>query len=123
MQPDVQQYMKRLQDGDYFEAHEVLEDRWRVSRSPSLQGLIQFAAGLHHLSHGNLQGGRALWTKAARYLERAADAPEPGVDAERLRAWLLAALQSLPPGRRVDGRLPDGILPPEHLPFPPLPTA
>jgi uncharacterized protein len=47
----------------FFEAHEVWEDIWRVTREPEkqfLQGLIQIAVAFHHYSTGNLAGARSL---------------------------------------------------------------
>jgi uncharacterized protein len=60
-------------DGRYFEAHEAWEDLWRQTRGPLrlfYQGLVQAAVGCHHLSRGNLNGGRAQLTKALSKLEQ-----------------------------------------------------
>ena len=60
-------------DGRYFEAHEVWEDLWRVTRGPLryfYQGLIQAAVGMHHLKSGNLNGGRAQLMKSLEKLEQ-----------------------------------------------------
>jgi len=57
--------------GEFFEAHEVLEDVWReapASEKQFLQGLIQVAVALHHHSKGNLVGARSLLERAARNL-------------------------------------------------------
>jgi uncharacterized protein len=57
--------------GEFFEAHEVLEDVWRTapdSEKKFLQGLIQVAVALHHHSNGNLVGARSLLERAARNL-------------------------------------------------------
>jgi predicted metal-dependent hydrolase len=116
MQPDIQQYTRLFQRGDYFEAHEVLEDRWRATRSPVLQGLIQIAAGCHHLNNGNLHGARTLWTKARAYLAEAGRAPEEGVDPEPLREYLQDALEALPAGRSLPSPLPAALRPPPLLP-------
>ncbi|PYT07853.1 MAG: DUF309 domain-containing protein [Acidobacteria bacterium] len=59
--------------GRYFEAHEAWEDLWRVSGGPLrlfYQGLVQAAVGLHHLSHGNLNGAKAQITKSVSKLEQ-----------------------------------------------------
>src|SRR5437867_4562666 len=53
--------------GHYFDAHEKWEDLWRVTRGPLrlfYQGLVQAAVGMHHLSRGNQNGGRAQLTKS-----------------------------------------------------------
>ena len=55
----------------FFEAHEVLEDVWRVAPDRErrfLQGLIQVAVALHHHSRGNLVGCRSLLDRARRNL-------------------------------------------------------
>ena len=49
--------------GLYFEVHELLEPYWMRAQAEEreiLQGVIQVAAGLHHLRNGNLNGTRSL---------------------------------------------------------------
>jgi hypothetical protein len=58
-------------EASFFDAHEVLEDVWRVASEPEkkfLQGLIQLAVAFHHRSQGNLVGARSLLARAARNL-------------------------------------------------------
>jgi predicted metal-dependent hydrolase len=60
-------------EGRFFEAHEVWEDLWRDSGGPLrlfYQGLVQAAVGLHHLSHGNLDGARSVLHRATEKLEQ-----------------------------------------------------
>lgn len=55
----------------FFEAHEALEDVWRVAPEPErkfLQGLIQIAVALHHHSTGNVVGCRSLLQRGLRNL-------------------------------------------------------
>ena len=57
--------------GEFFDAHEVLEDVWRAAPTEEkrfLQGLIQIAVGLHHHSTGNKIGARSLLARADRNL-------------------------------------------------------
>ncbi len=57
--------------GEFFDAHEVLEDVWRAAPETEkrfLQGLIQVAVALHHHSKGNLIGARSLMGRAAKNL-------------------------------------------------------
>jgi hypothetical protein len=94
--------------GAYFEAHERWEEIWRGERGAerlALQGLIQVAAGLHHLDQGR---GRAAARLLAKGIEKLASGG-PGVlpelriqDLGREVERLLAQLD------RVDGptRLP-----------------
>jgi predicted metal-dependent hydrolase len=45
--------------GEFFDAHEALEDVWREAggaEKPFLQGLIQIAVALHHYSTANFAG-------------------------------------------------------------------
>jgi len=57
--------------GAFFDAHEVLEEVWRVAPETErkfLQGLIQVAVALHHHSRGNVVGARSLLARASRNL-------------------------------------------------------
>jgi hypothetical protein len=75
--------------GRFFDAHEVLEDVWRLvpRDSPSkvhFQGLVQVAVAFHHQTTGNLVGARSVLARALRNL-RGADATFPQLDLARLR--------------------------------------
>lgn len=62
--------------GEFFEAHEALEDVWRaapVEHKKRLQGLVQIAVALHHHSTGNLAGMRSVMERGVQNL-----AEEPG---------------------------------------------
>lgn len=57
--------------GEFFEAHEALEDVWRAAPQAEkkfLQGLIQVAVALHHFGNGNLAGARSVLGRAFRNL-------------------------------------------------------
>ena len=57
----------------FFEAHEVLEDAWRVERGEPrlfLQGLIQVCAGYHHFQNGNFVGAITLLERGADKMRR-----------------------------------------------------
>ena len=82
--------------GEFFDAHEVLEDVWRAAPEEEkkfLQGLIQVAVGLHHYSTGNKVGARSLLARADRNLSGYVEGLE-GVKLGPLRArvaeWILA---------------------------------
>ena len=87
----------------WYDAHELWEDLWNETQGEArlfYQGLIQIAVGLHHLSHGNLRGGRRVLERGARKL---ADYPEDygGIDNTRLQRDLEFVLSqsALPPVR------------------------
>jgi uncharacterized protein len=71
---DLQTYahgIRLFNQGKFFDAHEVLEDVWRVAPAEQkkfLQGLIQLAVALHHHSRGNTVGALSLLKRAARNL-------------------------------------------------------
>jgi len=71
-----QRGVELLNHGEFFEAHEVLEDVWRDAPEPDrkfLQGLIQIAVAFHHRSCGNLVGFRSVLTRACRNLDEYPD--------------------------------------------------
>jgi len=70
----------------FFECHETLEGIWRAERRPLRQfdkGVIQVAAGFHHLRRNNWKGTVNKLESGTRYLEPF----QPrylGVDVQRL---------------------------------------
>jgi len=57
--------------GQFFEAHDVWEDAWRLARADDrvlLHGLIQVAAGFHKLECGQPSGTASLLTKGTAKL-------------------------------------------------------
>ncbi len=96
--------------GNFFDAHEALEDVWRETQGEKrefLQGVIQVAVGLHHHSTGNLLGARSLLARADEKLARFPDT-YCNLRVDRLRAAVAAWIQSL-----AGGELP--ALPPPRL--------
>ena len=93
-----------LNRGEFYDAHEVLEDVWRAAPEPErrfLQGLIQVAVAFHHHSRGNRIGFRSLLERAIRNLSS-----YPA----HTRAWALTALfDNL---TRWRGTLENGASPP-----------
>lgn len=62
-----QRGVELLNHGEFFAAHEVLEDAWRDAPEPDrkfLQGLIQVAVAFHHRSRGNMVGFRSVLARA-----------------------------------------------------------
>jgi predicted metal-dependent hydrolase len=106
--------------GEYWEAHEVLEELWQMQRHNDFyHGLIQIAAIMHQLRRGKVRGARKLAASAMKYL--APFAPEKeGVSVERVLAWLNRCLERLPDG--VEKLEPDDPLL-RDIPVCPLPTA
>ncbi len=61
--------------GQFFAAHEILEVRWIREKDSGLQGLIQLAAAMHHLSNGNLRGAKTMFERALARLRGARKVP------------------------------------------------
>ena len=63
--------LELIRAGDYFEAHEELEDEWRdapTAERDFLQGLVHVAVAWHHAGRGNRPGCERQLEKATRRL-------------------------------------------------------
>jgi len=83
--------------GEFFEAHEALEDAWRESTGEErrfLQGLVQVAVGLHHHSTGNLIGAKSVLARALENLRPYPD-KHHGIEVATLRRALAPWLHAL----------------------------
>jgi len=64
--------------GAFFEAHELWEEVWRELAGDSrelVQGLIQIAAGLHHLQRGRDRPAAGLLARGSEKISRGRAAP------------------------------------------------
>jgi len=88
--------LERIRRGEYFEAHESLEDAWRAAEPAEkdfFQGLVHVAVAWHHAGRGNRPGCERQLATAQRRLEPFA--PEHrGVD-------VAAVLQSVARAQRT----------------------
>ena len=93
-----------LNRGEFWEAHEALEQIWRSvadeDEAKVLQGLIQAAAALFHRQRGNSHGVRVVGEAA---LAKLAGPQHPAVefDTEGFRADLARALEAGGPAPRL----------------------
>jgi predicted metal-dependent hydrolase len=88
--------------GRFVAAHETWEEIWLRSVEPEktlLQGLIQIAAGFHHISKENPEGGCALLTGGIVKLERS-PARYRGTRVRELREAARIWVVELQAGRR-----------------------
>ena len=63
--------LELIRAGEFFEAHEELEDEWREAPAPErdfLQGLVHVAVAWHHAARANKPGCERQLEKAARRL-------------------------------------------------------
>jgi predicted metal-dependent hydrolase len=64
--------LELIRAGDYFEAHEELEDEWREAPEAErdfLQGLVHVSVAWLHAGRGNRPGCERQLAKAARRLD------------------------------------------------------
>jgi hypothetical protein len=81
-----------LDAGLAFQAHEVLESRWKAappSERELWRALAQLAVGITHVQRGNRSGAVRLLLRAAGGLEHAGD-PSHRVPAAALATWARA---------------------------------
>jgi predicted metal-dependent hydrolase len=95
--PALVQAVREFNAGDYFQCHETLEHAWL--HEPGYirvlwQGIIQVSVACFHITRGNGEGARKIWTAALLNL-----APFPdrchGVDVAALRAQTERCLQTI----------------------------
>ena len=93
MSPYLEEGVRLFSQGDYFLAHETLEEHWIEAPEKDrdfLQGLIHLSVGFLHHGRGNTKGTMLQFKKAARRLESYPDEYE-GVDVAGVRAFLEGA--------------------------------
>ena len=92
--------LKLIRAGEYFDAHEELEDEWRAAPEDErdfLQGLVHVAVAWLHAERGNRPGCERQLAKAARRLGRYA--PEHrGVDVNVVLADVATAAEIVASG-------------------------
>lgn len=97
--------LELIRAGDYFEAHEELEDEWREASSVErdfLQGLVHVAVAWLHAERGNRPGCERQLDKALRRLDgygkthRGVDLEVVREDVNRARELVLAGSLDLP---------------------------
>ena len=74
-QPEIEERfeegMRLFNQGNFFEAHEVWEERWREAAGAErifYQGMIQAAVALAHVQRGNKAGAISVYLKSSSKL-------------------------------------------------------
>ncbi len=86
--------IERFNQGEYWLAHEALEDAWNAEPAPIKElyrGILQAAVIYHHISQQNLRGALKVYQRSQRWLTPLPDICQ-GVDIARLRTDLDAAI-------------------------------
>jgi uncharacterized protein len=92
--------LELIRAGEYFEAHEELEDEWReatASERDFLQGLVHVAVAWLHASRGNRNGCERQLAKARLRLQRYRP-KHRGVDVELVLEDVSLAQQAIAAG-------------------------
>ena len=97
-----------IRSGEFFAAHEELEDAWRAAERPErdfLQGLVHVAVAWYQAGRGNRVGCERQLEKATRRLtpyapsHRGVDLDDLLVQLERAAAIVASGSLDLPPPR------------------------
>ena len=105
-EPSLERGLSLIRAGEYFAAHEELEDVWRAAPPEErdfFQGLVHVAVAWYQAGRGNQVGCERQLEKANRRLTAYRPAHQ-GVDLERLLASVGAAAASVAGGSLELGR-------------------
>ena len=94
--PYVDEGVRLFNEGEYFLAHETLEEHWvdaPKEQRDFLQGLIHLAVGMLHRTKGNTAGMTLQFKKAQNRL-RSYSSLHDGVDLDAIRDFLARALKA-----------------------------
>ncbi len=97
-----------IRAGEYFEAHEELEDEWRdapAAERDFLQGLVHVAVAWLHAGRGNRPGCERQLEKAARRLDAYRPAHR-GVDVDTVLDGVRKAREAIESGSLTLARPP-----------------
>ncbi len=93
----AQRGVQLYNQGEYFEAHEVLEAAWRQDQTPGrelYQGILQVGIAYLQIERGNYTGALKMFQRARRWLDPLPDQCR-GVHVAQLRQDALSAQAAL----------------------------
>ncbi len=99
----VLRFVARFDRGDYWLAHEELEDLWLEDRSDLYKGLIQVAAAFVHVDRNNWNGAAKMFASALGLLDGYPPRKQ-GFDLESIRQCTNLALNHVEVLRRTGSR-------------------
>jgi len=85
--PQAAQGLRLFNAGEYFEAHEALEDAWNAEKGEVrnlYRGILQIAVVYWHITRGNYNGAVKVYARSQRWLKDWPDVCR-GIDVEELR--------------------------------------
>jgi predicted metal-dependent hydrolase len=87
LHPQARQGLRHFNSGEYFEAHEALEEAWNAEEGEAknlYRGILQVAVAYLHLTRGNYIGALKVYERSKKWLE-SLPAVCKGVHVEQLR--------------------------------------
>ena len=97
LHPEALRGIELFNAGEYFEAHEALENAWRAEPGPIrelYQGILQVAVTYLHIQRGNYGGATKVSARCRRKLDHWPDTCR-GVDVAALRRNLATVMEAL----------------------------
>ncbi|MEP7135130.1 MAG: DUF309 domain-containing protein [Chloroflexota bacterium] len=97
LHPQAAEGLRLFNAGEYFEAHEALEDAWNAETGEVrrlYQGILQIAVTYLHITRGNYNGAIKVYARGQRWLKDWADVCR-GIEVEQLRRDAKAAIQEV----------------------------
>jgi uncharacterized protein len=97
LHPFARRGLELFNAGEYFEAHEALEDAWRDDRSEIrllYQGILQAAVVYLHISNNNYPGATRLYERCKKLLDPWPDTCR-GVEVADLRHNLSTVMEEV----------------------------
>jgi len=87
LHPQAAEGLRLFNAGEYFEAHEALEDAWNAETGEVrrlYQGILQIAVTYLHITRGNYNGAVKVYARSQKWLKDWADVCK-GIQVETLR--------------------------------------
>jgi predicted metal-dependent hydrolase len=94
LHPRAADGLRLFNAGDYFEAHEALEDAWNDERGKVRElyrGILQIAVVYLHITRGNYEGAVKVYARSQKWLKDWPDVCR-GIQVEELRENARAAI-------------------------------
>lgn len=89
--------IERFNNGEYWLAHEALEDAWNAAPAPIKElyrGILQAAVVYYHVRQQNYRGALKVYQRSQKWLDPLPEICQ-GVDMARLRSDLDAAIEEV----------------------------
>ena len=80
--------LEAFNNGDYFLAHEFLEEAWKNDRTDGrnlYQGILQIAVAYYHIMNLNYRGAMKMFQRSRKWLDPLPDICR-GIDVAKLRS-------------------------------------